>query len=154
MANALPTVPEYFQRFINDKVDLIAEPKQCCPFHGEKTPSFSYDLRSGRWSCFGACHAHGDVIDMHMRYYKLKDRAEALASLKHLYNINTVDNIDTNSMMIIDENLISLNSSYVEAVNLARTPERWLELDYVMSKYPVNVYDLNSLLAEWKGDKL
>ena len=31
----------------------------CCPFHGEKTPSFHADDRKGRYHCFG-CSASGD----------------------------------------------------------------------------------------------
>lgn len=31
----------------------------CCPFHGEKTPSFHADDRKGRYYCFG-CQASGD----------------------------------------------------------------------------------------------
>ncbi|MBN9000273.1 MAG: DNA primase, partial [Rhizobiales bacterium] len=31
----------------------------CCPFHGEKSPSFHADDRKGRYYCFG-CGASGD----------------------------------------------------------------------------------------------
>ena len=31
----------------------------CCPFHGEKTPSFHAENRKGRYHCFG-CGASGD----------------------------------------------------------------------------------------------
>jgi DNA primase len=34
--------------------------KGCCPFHGEKTPSF-YVYEDGHYHCFG-CGAHGDAI--------------------------------------------------------------------------------------------
>lgn len=33
----------------------------CCPFHGEKTPSFHVDDRKGRYHCFG-CKVSGDVF--------------------------------------------------------------------------------------------
>lgn len=33
----------------------------CCPFHGEKTPSFHADNRRGRYHCFG-CQASGDIF--------------------------------------------------------------------------------------------
>jgi DNA primase len=32
-----------------------------CPFHGEKTPSFTVNVQKGFYHCFG-CAAHGDVI--------------------------------------------------------------------------------------------
>ena len=35
--------------------------KACCPFHNEKTPSFTVSDEKGFYHCFG-CQAHGDVI--------------------------------------------------------------------------------------------
>ncbi|MGQ7420791.1 CHC2 zinc finger domain-containing protein, partial [Streptococcus suis] len=35
--------------------------KACCPFHHEKTPSFTINDEKGFYHCFG-CGAHGDVI--------------------------------------------------------------------------------------------
>lgn len=37
------------------------EHKACCPFHGEKTPSFTINDDKGFYHCFG-CGAHGDAI--------------------------------------------------------------------------------------------
>jgi DNA primase len=35
--------------------------KACCPFHNEKSPSFTVSDEKGFYHCFG-CGAHGDVI--------------------------------------------------------------------------------------------
>ena len=38
----------------------------CCPFHGEKTPSFTVDEEKGFFYCFG-CHESGDVFKFIMK---------------------------------------------------------------------------------------
>jgi DNA primase len=49
---------------ISPSVKLIRagrEFKACCPFHNEKTPSFTVNDEKGFYHCFG-CGAHGDAI--------------------------------------------------------------------------------------------
>src|SRR4029450_12708994 len=49
---------------ISPSVKLIKagrEYKACCPFHDEKTPSFTVNDEKGFYHCFG-CAAHGDAI--------------------------------------------------------------------------------------------
>lgn len=38
----------------------------CCPFHNEKTPSFSINEEKGFYHCFG-CGEHGDIISFTMK---------------------------------------------------------------------------------------
>lgn len=54
--------------------------KGLCPFHSEKTPSFTVDPERGFFYCFG-CHAGGDVFDFVMRSASLpfKDALKDLA---------------------------------------------------------------------------
>ena len=53
--------------------------KGLCPFHQEKTPSFSINEQEGFYYCFG-CHASGDLIDFYCRVNGLEFR-EALEQL-------------------------------------------------------------------------
>ncbi|MGF1720137.1 DNA primase [Vibrio kyushuensis] len=43
----------------------------CCPFHNEKTPSFSVSQEKQFYHCFG-CGAHGNAIDFMMEYERLE----------------------------------------------------------------------------------
>ncbi len=53
----------------------------CCPFHNEKTPSFSVSQEKQFYHCFG-CGVHGNVLDFVMEYDRLEfvDAIEELAS--------------------------------------------------------------------------
>lgn len=42
--------------------------KMCCPFHYEKTPSFSYDPKRNRIHCYGNCSKDWDAIAFIMEY--------------------------------------------------------------------------------------
>lgn len=53
--------------------------KGLCPFHSEKTPSFSVSESRQYFTCFG-CGASGDVIEFVKRYYNL-DFPEAVEKL-------------------------------------------------------------------------
>jgi DNA primase len=58
----------------------------CCPFHNEKTPSFSVTEEKGFYHCFG-CGAHGDIISFvmnteHLEYPAAIRELADLAGLK------------------------------------------------------------------------
>lgn len=144
-----PTIPEYYQRFINEKVDLISQPKQCCPFHKEDTPSFSYSVEREKWRCFGACACGGDVIDLHRKNYRLQTREDAEKSLRALFEVRAQDVSRQMASIFVDETKVDLLAAYEKACILANNPERWIALDYVMSKYPTNVVELQELVEKW-----
>jgi DNA primase len=54
--------------------------KACCPFHGEKTPSFVVNDDRQSWRCFGACAEGGDIFNFAMKYHGW-DFKEALVEL-------------------------------------------------------------------------
>ncbi|POP43639.1 DNA primase [Superficieibacter electus] len=57
----------------------------CCPFHNEKTPSFTVNGDKQFYHCFG-CGAHGNAIDFLMNYDKLEfvETVEELAAMHNL----------------------------------------------------------------------
>jgi DNA primase len=58
------------------------EYKAVCPFHAEKTPSFTVSPNKGFYHCFG-CSAHGTALGFLMQYDNLefRDAVEALAEI-------------------------------------------------------------------------
>lgn len=53
---------------VGAKVKLVRKGREyqaCCPFHNEKTPSFTVNEAKGFYHCFG-CGAHGDIIKFEM----------------------------------------------------------------------------------------
>lgn len=90
------------QDFINDLVDrtdiveLIStrmqlkkagrEYKACCPFHGEKTPSFTVSPDKGFYHCFG-CGAHGTAVGFLMEH----DRLEFVEAVEELAEFHSVE---------------------------------------------------------------
>lgn len=57
----------------------------CCPFHNEKTPSFSVDAQTQLFYCFG-CHKGGTVIHfvMEMERMEFMDAVRYLAERAHM----------------------------------------------------------------------
>ena len=70
---------------IKDKLDIVSEIqadgvqlkkagrywKGLCPFHSEKTPSFTVDPDSQTYRCYGGCHERGDVLDFYAKRHGL-----------------------------------------------------------------------------------
>ncbi len=57
----------------------------CCPFHNEKTPSFSVHPGQQFFHCFG-CGASGDVFEFQMKYHNM-DFPTAMKELARRYQI-------------------------------------------------------------------
>ena len=73
---------------INARVPLKRKGKEymaCCPFHNEKTPSFTVSESKQFYHCFG-CGAHGTALGFLMEYDNLEfvDAVEELASIYNL----------------------------------------------------------------------
>lgn len=102
----MPTIAKESLENLRHKVDLIdllsshldlkrsgGYYKALCPFHDEKTPSFSLQRGSRNFHCFG-CGAHGDAIEFVMRYlgYSFSDAVEYLAERYQVPLIYAKDN--------------------------------------------------------------
>ncbi len=91
MAGKIP--PEFIDNLLSrvDVVDIVnqrvplrragSEYKACCPFHDEKTPSFTVSPNKQFYHCFG-CGAHGTALGFLMEYDRLSfpEAVEELAT--------------------------------------------------------------------------
>lgn len=140
----LPTIPDYFRNYVDPQTDLIATPHIPCPFHNEQHgKSFSYNIEKKIWRCFGECHCGGDVIDLHRLNKRFRTREEAKLSLYAMFGIKEeiVTNFEREPVKA-DENEVYRNRLYNRALQLAKTPDDWIELDYLLSQVPFAKEDL------------
>lgn len=93
-------------REIQARVDLLAYVSQyvtlrkrgreyvgLCPFHAEKTPSFSLNAEKGVWHCYG-CDAGGDLISF-VRRYENMDFTDAIRLLAARAGVEVRESEDT-----------------------------------------------------------
>lgn len=100
------TVPAEVIDAIKSRVDMVelvrehlplkkagANYSACCPFHQERTPSFTVTAVKGFYHCFG-CGAHGDQIDWMVEYLGMPWH-EAVARLAERAGVAIPENEDS-----------------------------------------------------------
>lgn len=97
---------------VGDKVKLTRKGREflgLCPFHNEKTPSFTVNEAKGFYHCFG-CGAHGDIIRFEMEANNLpfmeavqKLAAKAGVSVPQFHTENKIETEHRNSQYDIME---------------------------------------------------
>jgi len=99
--------------------------KACCPFHGEKTPSFVISPSKQIYHCFG-CGVGGDSIKFVMEYEKLSypEAIEKLASM-----VNFTLEYDNNSASYDYKVIEKLNDYYVKLLSTKKEA-----YDYILSR--------------------
>ena len=85
--------------------------KALCPFHNEKTPSFTINQDKNSFNCFG-CGVSGDVFSYVMEKYKI-DFKEALKILANEVGVN-LKNTNYSSLKKSSEN----KAKYLQIMNL------------------------------------
>ena len=85
----------------------------CCPFHNEKTPSFSVSEDKGFYHCFG-CGEHGDIISFTMKSENV-DFKTAIKELADMAGLKVPDYKPK------DQAVIAREESYVQITDRAAT---------------------------------
>ncbi|MBD8069179.1 DNA primase [Bacillus sp. PS06] len=168
MGNRIPEETIEKIRQSVDIVDVISEYVQLkkqgrsyvglCPFHGEKTPSFSVSAEKQIFHCFG-CGAGGNVFSflMDLKGYSFTEAAKTLAENNHIElpsEINLVsqsNNKHQNEMSIMIEAHDLLKKFYHHL--LVNTKEGQEALDYLLNrgftKEIIEQFEIGYALDSW-----
>jgi DNA primase len=108
----------------------------CCPFHNEKTPSFTVNGEKQFYHCFG-CGAHGNAIDFLMNY----DRLEFVESIEELATMHGLDvpyeagsgpsQIERHQRQSLYQLMEQLSTHYQQALN---QPTAHVARDYLQQR--------------------
>ncbi|PHM43771.1 DNA primase [Xenorhabdus szentirmaii] len=106
----------------------------CCPFHNEKTPSFTVNGDKQFYHCFG-CGTHGNAIDFLMNYDRL-DFVESIEELAAMHGLEVPyettgsgnGHIERHQRQNLYQLMDKLNSFYQNALNAsgAQSAQRYL----------------------------
>ena len=143
-------IPQHFiDQLLNriDVVDLIdgyvplkkagANYKACCPFHNEKTPSFSVSPSKQFFHCFG-CGASGSALTFLMEYDHLEfreavEKLAATAGLEIPQEAQATSKPATTSQGIDLYELMQTVGGFYQH-NLRTHPERQVAVDYLVGR--------------------
>ena len=103
--------------------------KARCPFHTEKTPSFTVSPERQTWRCFGACATGGDIFNFVMR----KDNVEFGEALRRLAETAGVEVTSRPKEQVDrDEALFRVNHEAARFYNeMLKSPEGRAALKYL-----------------------
>jgi DNA primase len=138
---------------VNDKLDAVAVVGEhlrlekrsgrywgCCPFHNEKTPSFTVDPERKLYYCFG-CHKGGTIIDfvMEMEKTSFPETIELLAkksAVALVYEGQTGDQADADRAAQKKDELFELYRRVAVSFNhfLLEKPEGRDARDYILNR--------------------
>lgn len=151
---------------VGEKVKLVRKGREytgLCPFHNEKTPSFTVNEAKGFYHCFG-CGAHGDILKFEMEANNLPFM-EALEKLAHKAGLE-VPRISHENKAEVEK-----RKSLYEIMELAvkffernlRLPEGQHALDYLrnrrgfseetIAKFRMGYAPANNGLRAWLASK-
>ena len=150
---------------VGTKVKLVRRGREyqaCCPFHNEKTPSFTVNEAKGFYHCFG-CGAHGDIIKFEMEANGLPfiDALKKLADKAgiEMPKLSHEDHAQAEERKTLYE-IMEMAVQYFE--RCLRLPEGRHGLEYfygrgfgddIIAKFRLGYAPANNGLKAWLGSK-
>ncbi len=122
---------------INRRVPLVKKGQNywgCCPFHNEKTPSFSVNEDKGFYHCFG-CGEHGDIISFVMKSENLEFK-EAIKELADMAGLKMPEfRQKTQQQIEAEETYVKITEKAAEIYqNLLYGESGRVALDYIKNR--------------------
>src|SRR3989338_3958374 len=108
------------------------EYQACCPFHMEKTPSFTVNDDKGFYHCFG-CGAHGDVVRFYTDYLKLPF-IEALEKLAALAGLQVPKRQQVSTIVASKDIYEALKKAQDYFTESLFTPKGYKALEYIKKR--------------------
>ncbi|MFZ3088342.1 MAG: CHC2 zinc finger domain-containing protein, partial [Methylotenera sp.] len=139
-------IPESFIQELLNRVDIVdvvdksvplkkagANYSACCPFHNEKSPSFTVSPTKQFYHCFG-CGAHGTAIGFMMEYQGLSfvESIHELAKLVGMIVPQETRDVDKPAAKVV----VGLQESLQQAANFykAELKKSQRAIDYLKSR--------------------
>jgi len=135
--NLVELIKSYGIAFTKKGVNHVA----CCPFHGEKTPSFTVKESSDYFKCFG-CGKGGDAIAFVMDHQNLSF-TEAVKDIAQKYNIqlpeykNKEEQDKADKLYKHKQSLYLVNQKALDAFLDALVPRK--DMDYILDRVPMDL---------------
>lgn len=123
-----------------------------CPFHGEKTPSFTIYPENGSFYCFG-CKAGGDVFTF-IKLIENLDYIDAVKLLAERCGVAVVENERDDSLHNLKNTILEINRETARFyyANLFKPEGKWA-LDYYLSRGltpdTIKSFGLGVALSDW-----
>ena len=163
----MPQIPQSTIDKIRDQADIVdvisreIELKRrgvnyfgICPFHDEKTPSFSVSQSKQIYKCFGGCDAGGNVFTFIMEYYKLTffESVKLLAERNNIILDISDNNSSSNEYSFLKE--VHEDATLIFQQNLfsdiGREPLQYLERRN-LTKEIIRKFRVGFAIDSWNG---
>ena len=159
-------IPESFIQEVLNRIDVVdivdqrvklkkagANYVACCPFHQEKSPSFTVSPSKQFYHCFG-CGAHGSAISFLMEYEGLTfiESIQSIASLLGLSvpNEQTTSKSEKSDYLILEQALMQANQFYKKNLRASTEAIQYLK-NRGLSGEIAKQFQIGFANQEWQG---
>src|SRR5210317_2487535 len=159
-------IPESFIQEVLNRIDVVdivdqrvklkkagANYVACCPFHQEKSPSFTVSPSKQFYHCFG-CGAHGSAISFLMEYEGLTfiESIQSIASQLGLFvpNEQTTSKSEKSDYLILEQALMQANQFYKKNLRASKEAIQYLK-NRGLSGEIAKQFQIGFANQEWQG---